>query len=57
MGKYKITCTKKQKQALLRSIICHNEFGCPFDNECPENGCPQCVEENIDFTIIKEDKA
>ena len=57
MGKIKITCTKAQKQALLRSIICHNEFGCPFDNECPENGCPQCVEENIDFTIIKEDKA
>lgn len=55
MGKIKITCTKAQKESLLQSILCY-EYGCPFPNECPENGCLQCIEENIDFTIIKEDK-
>lgn len=55
MGKYKITCTKKQKQDLLRSIL-RRDTGCPFPNECPEGGCEQCIKENMEFTIIKEDE-
>ena len=55
MGKIKITCTKKQKQALLRSIL-RRDTGCPFPNECPEGGCEQCIKENMEFTI-KEDES
>ena len=57
----KIICTEKEKEWIKKLMLYSNIDDCKLDCSCKLNGptnmynlCKMCIEENIEFEIIKE---
>lgn len=55
----KIECTENQKKVLI-NIVRNEADLCPFAGAiiegCATATCPKCFEDNVEWTIIKENK-